>query len=103
MENGERNGGGEPSGLRAGMKSTLHERNHNKSGVFVTLGSVAQTAGPWQEVDRRVKYGRRLALPPVPRVWTETERLFIAQRPGGVTECVAFARMETNTGLTAPG
>lgn len=83
LENGARNGGVEPSGLRPPMKKTLHERNHHKSGVFVTLGSVAHTAGPWQEVDRRVKYGWRLALPPVPRVWTETERLFIAQRPGG--------------------
>lgn len=28
----------------------------------VVLGSVVPTAGPWQEVDRRVKYGWRLAL-----------------------------------------
>lgn len=78
----------------------LKKNTHNKGRVLVALVSVALTAGPWQEVDRRVKYGWRLALPLVPRVWTKTERLFIAQRPGGVTGCVALAQMQANTALT---
>lgn len=48
---------------------------------FTTLGTVAQTAGRWQEVDWRVKYGWRL----VPWVWMKTDWLFIVQWPGGVT------------------
>lgn len=70
------------------ISSPRIKKNHNHCRVFVTLGSEAQTAGPWQEVDQRVKYGWRLALLPFPRVWTKTERLFIAQRPSRVTECV---------------
>lgn len=77
-----------------------HEKRRHRGSVLVALVSVALTAGPWQEVDRRVKYGWRLALLPAPRVWTKTERLFIAQRPGGVTECVALAHMQANTAPT---